>query len=169
MPYIYAVARWEVIVVYIRHNWSCCTCMNYLIMLQLHWLIHVFINLGGTMGSVVITWINCVRFDQGNTPHSQDPSSAGNNCYWLADPKGTICKPKYIYVALREQNTRGVNSLLNLFHIRLSWEIGWRTDNVQLIYHMLWWAHSEKGHQLVILELHCVWGWSFWLVSYGEE
>ena len=94
--------------------WSCCNCM---IMLQLHWLIHLFTKLGQAMYFVVTAWINCVGLDWGNTSHSQEWHSAGNNCRWLADPKATISEPKCIYPALRQQNTRGVIRLLDFVFI----------------------------------------------------
>ena len=92
--------------------WSCCN------------QLHLFTKLGGAMCSMVTAWIICVGLDWGYTPHSKAWPSAGNNYHWLADPKATICEPKWIYPALRQQNTRGVIRLLDVSYLWLSWEQG---------------------------------------------
>ena len=118
MSDICAIARWEVIPVYISNTWSCCNCMNdhdaaawspellpvfigppwlccnsCMIMqqLQLHWLIHLFTKLGGPCA----LWLqpgSMVLVWTEAILHI-----AKNNCHWLADPKPTICEPKCIY------------------------------------------------------------------------
>ena len=141
----YAIARWQVILVYWSKTWSSCNCMNdhavtawscwtaapfhwfsmimlqlhawsccnCMIMLQLHWLIHLFSKFGGALCSVGYNLDQLCWF--GLRIYQSDLQLGITIADLLVPSPPYVSQSAYIYPALRQQNTREVIKLLDFF------------------------------------------------------